>query len=153
MLSVELWPRTGVIQWARQVVIDHPRHNVIVMTHSFLNPDGTIYASNGGYGANSPVALWSALADLPNVDDDLLGHGGTAAHGILPTSDGHRAIGFLQAFHDNIYNPTRIVTVDVAAGMIRTRTVASWNRVTNEDVNHPYAQDDSTITGMTFISS
>ena len=31
VLSLELWPRTAVVDWARSVVAAHPTHNVIVV--------------------------------------------------------------------------------------------------------------------------
>ena len=122
-----------------------------MVTHSFLNQDGSIYDSNGGYGANKSTYLWSRLSDLPNVVMTFsAGHAGSAASGVLPTADGHRAMGFLQAYHDNTYNPTRIVTVNVGAGTIQTHIVASWNRVNNQAVSYIYPEDNVTITGMDF---
>ena len=150
VLSIELWPRTRVINWARQVVIDHPHHNVIVVTHSFLNQDGSIVAHNGGYGDNSPVTLWNALKDLPNVVMTFSGHDGSGATSTLPTTDGHKAIGLLQAFHDSTYNPTRIVTVNVAAGTINTYVMASWNQPASQNVNYVYPVGRATIGGMNF---
>ncbi len=43
LLSLECCPRPETIQWANQVVEEHPRHNVIVATHAYLNASGERY--------------------------------------------------------------------------------------------------------------
>ncbi len=151
VLTVELWPRTAVIDWASHVVADHPHHNVIVLTHSFLDADGQLSTSSGGYGANSPATLWNALDDYPNVVMTFSGHVGQAANTSLTAPDGHRVATFLQAFHDASLNPTRIVTVDTAAGTISTRIVANWDRSLRTDVDREYTQYRATYTGMRFV--
>ena len=47
VLTLELWPRNEAVDWA-QAVAAHPKHNVIVVTHSYLNANGTIYTSQRG---------------------------------------------------------------------------------------------------------
>src|SRR3954447_2081082 len=42
VLNLELWPRVSVVDWAEGVIAGHPGHNVIIQTHSFLNPAGDI---------------------------------------------------------------------------------------------------------------
>ena len=42
VLTLELWPRTGAVNWAENVVASHPGHNVIVVTHAYLESDGSI---------------------------------------------------------------------------------------------------------------
>ena len=153
VLSLELWPRTAVIDWARQVVANHPHHNVIVVTHAFLEGDGRLSTSNGGYGANSPATLWNALDDYPNVVMTFSGHVGPAANTSLSAADGHRVATFLQAFHDPTLNPTRIVTVDTAAGTISTRILANYNRTTQTDVNFEYTEYRATISDMRFVGA
>jgi 3',5'-cyclic AMP phosphodiesterase CpdA len=61
LLSLELWPRTQVINWAKTVVQTHPSHNVIVVTHMYIDGNGNIATDNGGYGANSPRYLFDNL--------------------------------------------------------------------------------------------
>ncbi len=151
-LSLELYPRTAVIKWAKQVVANHPHHNVIVVTHHFLDHPGHVSTSNGGYGANSPATLWNALDDYRNVVMTFSGHMGQAANGTLTAPDGHRVATFLQTFHDPTYNPTRIVTVDTAARTISTKIVANWNRTLRQNVNYEYTAYRTTITGMRYVN-
>ena len=151
VLSLELWPRTAVIDWAERVVATHPDHNVIVLTHAFLEGSGEVSTSNGGYGANSPATLWNRLDDYPNVVMTFSGHVGAAANTSLTAPDGHRVAAFLQAFHDETYNPTRIVTIDTAAGTVSTKIVANYDRIQRTEVDHEYAAYETTISGMTFV--
>ncbi len=96
VLSLELWPRTAVINWAKTVVANHPHHNVIVVTHMFLDGTGQISGGNGGYGANSPATLWNALDDYPNVVMTFSGHVGRAANTSRTAPDGHRVAMYLR---------------------------------------------------------
>ena len=58
---------------------------------------------------------------------------------------------FLQAFHDASLNPTRIVTVDTAAGTISTRIVANWDKLLGLNVDREYTEYRATYTGMRFV--
>ena len=83
----------------------------------FLEGDGTISTTNGGYGATSPTQLWDALKGYPNVVMTVLRPhraGLLGVHARPPTAT--RWAMFLQAMHAPDTNPVRIVTVDTAAG-------------------------------------
>lgn len=41
VLALDFGPSDAVLEWANDVVESHPCHNVIVTTHSYLDPDGT----------------------------------------------------------------------------------------------------------------
>ena len=74
VLNLELWPRTKVIDWAQTVVAGHPDDNVMVVTHSYLNANGTINQTNGGYGATSPQYLFDNLiSKYSNIKTGVLG--------------------------------------------------------------------------------
>ena len=94
VLDLELWARPQVITWAKDVVASHPKHNVIVLTHAFLDADGSVSTSNGGYGATAPSTLWDALDDYPNVVMIFSGRRGFS-NGDQPHRDGrpsHRSL-------------------------------------------------------------
>jgi hypothetical protein len=154
VLSLEIWPRPEVIDWAKEVVASHPHHNVIVLTHMFLEKDGSISTTNGGYGATTPTQLWEALKGYPNVVMTFSGHTGQVFSGSTPAVDGHPVAMFLQAMHAPDTNPVRIVTVDTAAGTIRTQVRSSFDRskpVGQQDVEEAYPYS-VTIPGMRFVS-
>ncbi len=54
VLNLELWARTGAVDWAESVLQKHPYHNALILTHSHLNGKGGIEQTKGGYGNNSP---------------------------------------------------------------------------------------------------
>jgi len=151
LMNLELWPRTTVIQWARSVIASHPSSNVIVVTHSFLEANGQVSTSNGGYGANSPATLWDALDDYPNVQMIFSGHVGAAANTTLTAADGHRVMAFLQAFHDPSKNPTRLVTVDTATGTVSTSIVANYDKVTGSTASYEYTAYRASFSGLRFV--
>ena len=153
VLSLEIWPRQQVVDWAKGVVAAHPHHNVIVLTHMFLEGDGSISTTNGGYGATTPTQLWDALKGYPNVVMTFSGHTGQVFSGSVPAPDGHRVAMFLQAMHAPDTNPVRIVTVDTAAGTITTQVRSSFDRskpVGQQDVEEVYPYS-TTITGMRWV--
>lgn len=86
VLTLEMWPRKGVVRWANRVIDRHPRMRWIVNTHTCLDRAGRIYSSHG-YGATSPAYLRDTLI-RPNraVRAVLCGHIGRTAvtydHGV-----------------------------------------------------------------------
>ncbi|MBP6216583.1 MAG: metallophosphoesterase [Luteimonas sp.] len=144
VLSLELWPRTAVVDWARSVVAAHPTHNVIVVTHMYLNGDGTISTSNGGYGANSPKYLYDRLvSQYANVRFVFSGHTGQATHRIDTGVHGNRVVSFLQAMHSST-NPVRIVEIDTAANEASTWIYAPATQTA-------YPQYDAVVGGLDLI--
>ena len=118
MLNLELWPRQGVIDWADQVVKAHPHDNVIVVTHSYLT-SGSAISTSKEYGATSPQHLYDTLISKnTNIKVVLSGHVGS--YGSRTDSrSGNPVTSFLQCFHDNHDNPTRLLTINTKTGSIR----------------------------------
>lgn len=61
VVNIEFCPREEVIKWADSLVAAHPHYNVIVQTHYYLNPDGSIGQDNQGYGDMSPQQMYDAF--------------------------------------------------------------------------------------------
>lgn len=143
ILTLELWSRSGVVTWAANVVASHPDHNVIIQTHSYLNADGSISTSNGGYGATSPMYLYNNLVSLyPNIKMVLSGHVGTSASRTDTGVNGNKIVSFLQGFHSTS-NPVRLIEIDTNTGTLSTRIYAP------QDAAY-WTQYDLTVTGLTF---
>jgi hypothetical protein len=120
VLTLELWPRTKAVAWARDVVATHPKHNVIINTHSYLNSDGSIYQGSD-YGANSPQYVFDNLVKLyPNIKMVFSGHVGQAATREDTGVNGNRIFSYLGAFHSNETNPVRVLEIDTRAGTLRS---------------------------------
>ena len=146
VLALELWPRTAVIEWAKQVVDQHPDVNWIVLTHSYLEGNSQLVQNNGGYGDNSPQFLFDQLIK-PSANIQMVFSGHTGRHGYLEqtTDPGTKVHAFLQCYHDNETNPTRLVTIDTEA-----RTLETWVYAPNTDER----RDDGsarTVNGLNLV--
>jgi hypothetical protein len=120
VLNLELWPRLEVVNWARRMVAQHPDHNVVVVTHSYLTATGAIYTS-GSYGGVSPRYLFDHLVKpYPNVRVVLSGHAGRAASRVDTGTNGNRIVSLMLTMHDNRTNPVRLVELNTAADTLNT---------------------------------
>ncbi len=146
VLNLEMWPRVAVVNWAQRVVAEHPHDNVIVVTHSYLNADGSIH-QQAEYGATSPQYLYDNLISrYANIKMVFSGHVGIAASRTDVGVNGNTIYSFLAAIHSNSTNPVRLVSINTKSGTIQSRIVAPWNNATDWV---PYNLD---ISGVTWVS-
>lgn len=146
VLNLELWPRSAAVSWARSVVERFSSHNVIIVTHSYLNGGGGIEQTNGGYGDTSPQYVYDNLVrPNSNVKFVFSGHVGDAATRKDVRPDGSTVVSFLGAFHSNSTNPVQILTVDTAAGSVSTRFLAPKDGTT-------WPQYAASVTGLSWAS-
>jgi hypothetical protein len=144
LLNLELWPRKSVIAWAEELVKSHPRDNVIVATHAFLDGNGEV-DSQPNYGSTTSAYLLDHLiAAYPNVKMVLCGHTGQALTKVLRGRAGNKIFVFLQAFHSPTTNPVRLVRVNVAR-----QTITTWVEApaTNEQLIAPQTYPSAGIIG------
>ncbi|OGV36288.1 MAG: hypothetical protein A2X48_13240 [Lentisphaerae bacterium GWF2_49_21] len=121
VISLELWARTEEVEWAKKVVEDHPRHNIIIVTHSFLNGGSAIEKSNGGYGNNSPQFIFDNLVKkYGNIRLVFCGHVGGHGYRTDKGGNGNTIYEFVQCYHDNATNPVRLFEIDTKNGSINT---------------------------------
>jgi len=145
VLTLELWPRVEVVQWANEVVAAHPKANVIIATHSYLNPSGEIRPFDGGYGSTSPRYLFDHLVKRhENIKIVLSGHQGAAAHRVDKGIKGNTIYSFLQCFHDPVHNPTRLIEVDTAR-----KTLHTW--IYDADVNRVAPGTDVSVDDLELV--
>lgn len=131
ILNLELWPRTTAVAWAKNVVAAHPSHNVIVLTHSYLNGGGAIETSNGGYGANSPKYVFDNLIKVyPNIKMVFSGHVETSAVRADTGNAGNKIISMLTCFHSGTTNQVRFLEIDAKNGTLKTEINAPWTSAT-----------------------
>jgi hypothetical protein len=134
VVNLELWPRAGAVTWAKGVVANHPNHNVIILTHSFLTSSSTIEQSNGGYGDNSPQYVFDNLVkQYANVRFTFSGHVGSHGYRTDTGVNGNKIYSYLQCYHDNVTNPTRLITIDTAAGTIKSTVYCPYDNTTKND--------------------
>ncbi|WP_299058089.1 metallophosphoesterase [uncultured Nocardioides sp.] len=144
VLSLEPWPRAAVVEWAKSVAAHHPRRNIVIATHSYLDENGRI-ASSAEYGATSPQQLWQQLvSQYANIKVVLSGHTGAAAYRTDTGVKGNKVASFLGAFHSPDTNPVRLLTVDPTANSLTTRIFTPSNGA-------HLTRYDATVTGMGFV--
>lgn len=134
VLNLELWPRTGVVDWAAGVIAAHPRYDVVIVTDALLNADSTIEQDNGGYGANSPQYVVDRLVDpYPNVRFVFSGH--TGDFGYLQHRDaaGKPVEMIMTTYHSGSTNPVRLVDIDTAHDTYETHVYAPFTGETFTD--------------------
>lgn len=125
VLNLELWPREGALRWAEDVVASHPDHNVILVTHSFLQGDGSIKQDNGGYGHTSPQHVFDELvSQYENIAFVFSGHTGYTVQRTLTGVHGNTVHAINTTLHASNDNPTRIVEIDTAEESFRSEVSA-----------------------------
>jgi Calcineurin-like phosphoesterase len=139
VLTLEMWPRPEVVEWGASVASSHPGHNVIVLTHAYLETDGSIDDSNGGYGATSPQYLFDNLIKVHrNIKIVVSGHFSQAASRTDVGVNGNKILSLMQTFHSHL-NPVRLVEIDTSAGTVTSRVY-----VPSEDTTmHEYGTSTS----------
>jgi hypothetical protein len=144
VLDLELWPRAAAVEWAKTVVASHPKDNVVVLTHAYLEGDGSISQSNGGYGSTSPQYLFDHLIKVyPNIKMVFSGHVGDSAVRTDTGVNGNKILSVLQCYHSST-NPVRIVKIDTAAGSVTSSVYAP-----QLDLDYPSAS--TSTTGLNFV--
>ncbi|SDJ06546.1 carbohydrate-binding domain-containing protein [Nonomuraea jiangxiensis] len=144
VLTLELWPRAEAVTWAKGVVAAHPRHNVIVVTHDYIDGNGAIEQS-ASYGATSPQYLFDNLVkQYANVKFVFSGHTGIAANRVDTGVHGNKIYSFMQTFHSNTTNPVRMLEIDTKADSVRTWIYAPYN-------DQSFTEYDRSFTGIGLV--
>ncbi|QQS17874.1 metallophosphoesterase [Candidatus Saccharibacteria bacterium] len=123
VMNLEFCPRASVYTWANGVIQSHANHNVIILTHMYLEGNGAVSGSNAGYGDTSPQTLYNTIIkDNPNVKFTFSGHLPVWSNSIStsPTT-GHKTYNLMDCWHDYSSNPTRVCTFDIPAGTVSTQ--------------------------------
>jgi hypothetical protein len=113
ILNLEFFPYTDAIAWAQGVVSANPNAIVIVQTHGYMNPDGSL-SEWGGNGppstwglttsnAGDGVELWNTFLSVnPNIVLVVCGHNwpttapyAAAANIATAANDGHKIVQIL----------------------------------------------------------
>jgi hypothetical protein len=144
VLVMELWPRKAAVEWAKDAVASHPDHNVILVTHDYLDGAGGLEQS-AGYGETSPQYVFDNLvSQYPNFRMTLSGHVGWATSKVYTGKSGNKIYSFLTTIHSTSTNPVRLFTVDTKAGTLKTWIYAPYT-------NETFAGATQTITGIDFV--
>lgn len=144
VMTLELWPRVEVVEWANEVVEMYPDRNVIIATHSYLDSLGGIY-QRSEYGATSPQYLYDNLISRhDNIKLVFCGHNGTSAYRVDYGKNGAKIVSILGCYHSNDRNPVQIVEIDVNEGTVSSRVFTPIN-------GEEWMEHEHTVKGMDFI--
>ncbi|MBN2579301.1 MAG: metallophosphoesterase [Pirellulales bacterium] len=114
VIGMEFGPRNGVVDWADGLMKANPDRKVMIVTHSYLDYDGTIMDHNNPTqegnpheygidslpgGVNDGLEMWDALKDNPNLLFVFNGHSTNPAYP-RPT-DPYGAGGYLTGTADD----------------------------------------------------
>jgi hypothetical protein len=120
VLALEFMPRYNAVSWAKAVVENHPNHNIILLTHMFLNGDGSI-GQSGEYGESSPQYVFDNLVKVyPNFKFVFGGHMPTWSQTELTGVNGNKIYAFNDCWHHATNNPTRVVKISAKANRFDT---------------------------------
>lgn len=135
VLTLEMWPRRAVVEWASAVVAQNRDANVIVQTHQYLNTDGSITQFNSTASLSSPQYVFDHLIRRhPNIKLVLSGHNGTTANRTDTGDAGNKIVSVLNAIHSETTNPVRLIEFDTATDTARTWLHSPSTRSTSPTV-------------------
>lgn len=165
-LILEFMPRAESVAWAESVLQANPDKQVIVVTHSFLNVDGTRVDScdteDMPPGNSTGDDLWAVLRKYPNVSMVLNGHltDGQAAHR-SDIADNGNLVNQIFANYQTLANGgdgwLRIITFHPSSNSISVQTFSPFlHRFKTDDNNqfklfyhNPHRQTGAgTLSGM-----
>ncbi|GAA4316904.1 metallophosphoesterase [Compostibacter hankyongensis] len=132
VLTLEFTSRRDPINWADEVVASHPSFNVIIVTHYFLNPDGSIGQRNAGYGNLSPQEINDFLVKkYPNILMVLSGHVDGSAWHVEKGDKGNNVYEILQDFQGKKYGMgggyLRLLEIDTQAKSISAKIYSPYH--------------------------
>lgn len=148
ILSLELWARSPQIAWANDVFSKHPHHNLVLITHAYMNSDSSIMNSNGGYGTNTGQYVFDNLVKLhANMRFVFCGHVGNSGYRTDTGVSGNKIYSFLDCYHDTTNNWMRLLTVNVPQAKITTKVYAPITNATRSE-----STANVTITGIDWVT-
>lgn len=168
ILSLEFGPRNSVIDWAKQVVEQHPGHKVIINTHAYMYSDNQRISSRhkhnwvpqayglgketGENAVNDGEQLWEKLVSkYPNILFVFSGHvlnDGTGT--LVSTGDhGNQVYQMLANYQGGVVNTVkggngnlRIVTVHAKKGTISIQTYSPYTKEYKKDPDQEFSFSD-----------
>jgi hypothetical protein len=127
VLTLEMWPRQTVLDWAKQVVAAHSHHNVIIVTHAYIDGNGG-RPTTGNYGDQNAQVMWDQLiSQYANIKLTLSGHYGPSATGGIGAYyseatgvNGNKVAQIMTAYHSSYQNHVRLLNIDAENGTVNS---------------------------------
>jgi hypothetical protein len=101
VMNLEFCPRKAVALWADSVAKQHPYYNIIIITHVYLSPKGTVYPNDQGYGSLSPLELYNTfIKKNKNIIMVLSGHVCQSSSLVSVADNGNKVYQILQDYQN-----------------------------------------------------
>jgi len=150
VITLELDPRQGAVDWAKGIVEAHPDHNVIVVTHNHLHQTGVL-SGGVGYGDLNPTAVWQQLLE-PYANVRFIFNGHVANAGFLESTGAHGNPVYHIMFGHQTYSYwngwIRILEIDTENNSFVATTYSDYLKEWKTGDVYEY-----TVTGCEFIPS
>ena len=146
VLSLEYCARVAAVRWAGKVVADHPNHNIIILTHYHLNPDGDI-SERSDYGELSPAEVYDILIrKYPNILLVLCGHTGSSTWRNDKGDKGNRIYQVLQDYQgDNMGDGNiRLLEINPEKKSIFGKVYSPYNHKEKKEAQISFTRVDFT---------
>ncbi len=131
VITHEMWPRQGVVDWMRRVAETHPRHNIIVNTHVYTDQMGR-FQTTGIYGDLTAQAVWDQfVSQYANIKIVFSAHYGSNAEHVGANyserigAHGNKVAQIMTAYHSPHQNHVRLLTIDTADDSISSSVFVS----------------------------
>lgn len=166
VLALEFGPRNKTIDWAEDLIKNHPNHKVIIVTHAYLFEDDTLHdgedwwlPQNYGIGEdeddeapNDGGQLWEKLVSRhENIKMVFSGHILKSGVGTLVNKGekGNEVYQMLANYQKGVEGSEnggngflRIIKVDPAAQRIEVTTYSPWLKEFKEESAHQFSFDN-----------
>jgi hypothetical protein len=136
VITLEFCSRQEPVNWAGKVIAGHPDHNVIILTHYFLNAKGDIATDNAGYGNLSPKVIYDQMiSQYPNVRIVLCGHTGSSVYREDKGVNGNNIYQILQDYQGEDFGGgyIRLLEIDTEKGTMSAKMYSPFYKITKND--------------------
>lgn len=158
ILSLEYTPRDKVLDWANEIIKQHPKHNVIINTHAYLKADNKpfegqikqqgISNESGAEFANNGKNMWDKMVSLhPNCLFTFNGHvtGKGIGHLVSEGKKGNKVYQFLANYQAGVDGPQ-----EERNGMLRIIDLDPEHKSFTIKTYSPYTGKFNTAEGQQF---
>lgn len=168
VFSLEFGARNEVLTWADSIILAHPGYRVIILTHAYLDGDGTRLSSGDRYNphyygltgsVNDGEQMWQALVKKhKNIDFVFSGHvrgvdnTGCANAYTVDVGDNGNLVHQIVANYQDCYNGgsgyLRIITFDPASRSAAVKTYSPYLNSYLTDANNQFVIENLAFFGQ-----